>query len=64
MVMSDEQPRNRQVNIKASDDCRKVFLALVKFYGTKQNDLFEHFVAMAQEEVLALGQKLDLGNGE
>jgi hypothetical protein len=38
-------PRNRQQNIKATDDCKAAFAALADAHGVSKASLFEDMVA-------------------
>ena len=47
--------RNRQENIKASDDCRATFAAIAKAQGMSKAALFEDMVAARLEELQRRG---------
>jgi hypothetical protein len=50
--------RNRQQNIKVSEDCAVAFVALAEAYGLSKAALFEDMVAARLEELERQGVKI------
>jgi hypothetical protein len=62
-VLSAPQPaakRNRQENIKVSDDCAAAFAALAKELGISKAALFEDLVAERLESLQRRGVKVEV----
>ena len=54
---TDDAKRNRQQNIKVSDDCAAHFAALAKAHGISKAALFEDMVAERLETTAAAGRE-------
>ena len=55
--------RNRQQNIKVSEDCAAHFTALAKAQGMSRAELFEDMVAERLEALRLRGVKLEVSGG-
>ena len=55
--------RNRQQNIKVSEDCSVAFAALAEAYGLSKAGLFEDMVAERLEAAQRQGFALKIANG-
>ncbi len=56
----DDAKRNRQQNIKVSDDCAAAFAALAKELGISKAALFEDLVAERLEALQRRGVKIEV----
>ncbi len=61
LLSSEPARRNRQQNIKASEDCSAAFAALAEAYGLSKSALFEDMVAERLELARRQGIRLRLG---
>ncbi len=59
---SDAEPvrRDKQENIKASEDCKAMFAALAKARGMSKAELFEDLVAGHLEELQRQGVRVEI----
>jgi hypothetical protein len=57
---ADDARRNRQQNIKVSDDCALLFAALAKAQGLSKAALFEDLVAARFEELRRQGVQVEI----
>ena len=56
-IEADEEhaPRNKQLNLKVSEDCKEIFEIICKALDTNKADLFEDMVAERYEELVKQG---------
>lgn len=56
----DLAPRDKQLNLKVSADCKAVFVAMVKALETTNSDFFEDLVAGRLEDLERQGVKVEV----
>ena len=56
----DHGPRDKQLNLKVSADCKALFVAMVKALETTNADLFEDLVAGRLEELERQGVTVEV----